>query len=54
MEAHRKSDEAILRNLEKNMKNNMAVRFVVMSEKDFERISSLIERATKYQFTRTD
>ena len=32
MEAHRKSDEAILRNLEKNRKNNMSVRFVVMSE----------------------
>ena len=47
MEAHRKSDEAILRNLEKNTKNNMCVRFVVMSEKDFERIGNLIERATR-------
>jgi hypothetical protein len=47
MEAHRKSDEAILRNLEKNRRNKMSVRFVVMSEKDCDRISSLIERATR-------
>lgn len=47
MEAHRKSDEAILRNLEKNERNNLSVRFVVMSEKDCERICSLIERATR-------
>ena len=45
MEAHRKSDQAILRNLEKNRRNEVPVRFVVMSEKDCERISSLLERA---------
>lgn len=46
MEASRKSDEAILRNLRKNERKGEPVRFVVMSEKDYERIHSLIEKAT--------
>jgi CRISPR/Cas system-associated protein endoribonuclease Cas2 len=45
-EAYRKSDEAILRNLEKHRENDVNVRFVVMSEKSFERIYNLIEEKT--------
>ncbi len=47
VEAYRKSDEALLRNLEKHRKNNEHVRFVVMSEKSFERIYNLIEQKTR-------
>lgn len=46
MEASRKSDEAILRNLRNNEKKGERVRFVVMSEKDYERVHGLIEKAT--------
>ena len=46
MEAERKSDEAILRNLRKNEKKGDPVRFVVMSEKDCERVCGLVEKET--------
>jgi hypothetical protein len=47
MEAYRKSDQAIMRNLEKHLKNQTPVRFVVLSEKSFERVSGLIEQKTR-------
>ncbi len=46
MEATRKSDEAILRNLRKNEKMGEPVRFVVMSEKDYERVRDLVQKET--------
>jgi len=46
LEAYKKSDEAIMRNLEKHLDNHECVRFVVMSEKSFERISSLVKQKT--------
>lgn len=51
VEAYRKSDEAILRNLDKNLKEEVSVRFVVMSEKSYERINKLIEeKRGKYPY----
>ncbi|MDG6991062.1 MAG: hypothetical protein JRM99_06535 [Nitrososphaerota archaeon] len=46
MEATRKSDEAILRNLRKNEKKGEPVRFVVMSERDHDRVRDLVQKET--------
>ncbi len=47
MEADRKSDEAILGNLRKNEKKGDPVRFIVMSEKDYERVYELVQKETR-------
>lgn len=46
MDVSKKSDEAILRNLRKNEKRGEPVRFVVMSEKDYERVRDLVQKET--------